>query len=305
MVAAAISLTERYRRGDQRLRSQLKWILLAAIVVTLTSVYMAAVELAYRVPFGDAMLPSTVALACIPAAIGVAVLRHQLFDIDVIVNRTLVYVILTAVLGGLYIGTIELTQRLFVIYTGETSDTAIVITAFIVAAAFTPVQKWIDKIVERRFGGGDVAARVDSISASIQSVVRVVEAQRLARWLVDELVRAFEAEGGALYLRSHDRTRAFHATGHLTGEAPVEVVIRNGDVNVGRLVLGRRRAGMEYSRRDMAALQAAASSLGEAIVVAGELGHLSSWSASDEAPPVAASKGESEGRRIASPLGRG
>ncbi|HET9782821.1 MAG TPA: hypothetical protein VFR33_13700, partial [Candidatus Dormibacteraeota bacterium] len=203
MLGAAALLLQRYRHGDSKLRSQLKWILLAAIAIALASVYMAVVEVAFRTPFGEAMLPSTVVLVIMPVAIGVAVLRHQLFDIDLIVNRTLVYVLLTAILGGLYIGVIELVQRLFVLYTGETSDTAIVITAFIVAAAFTPIQKWVDGTLERRFGGRDAAARVDRISSSMQSVVRVIDPHRVAHWLVDELVRAFEAEGGVLYLRAH------------------------------------------------------------------------------------------------------
>lgn len=273
-VAGAVCLMERYREGDHKLRSQLKWILLAAIAVTLSSVYMAVVEVAFRVPFGDAMLPSTVVLVLIPVTIGVAVLRHQLFDIDVIISRTLVYVLLTAVLGGLYIAVIELVQRMYVLYTGETSDTAIVITAFIVAAAFTPLDKWIEGAVERRFGGRDVAARVEGMSRSMQSVVRIIDPHRVARWLLDELAGAFGAEGGALYLHMHDLSRPFHTSGHMTGGVAIEVPVRHGDVEVGRIQLGRRRGGVEYGRRDVQALNSAARSLGEALVVAAELGHL-------------------------------
>lgn len=273
-VGAAASLMQRYRRGDRKLRSQLKWILLAAIATALTSVYMAVVEVAFRIPFGDAMLPSTVALIFIPLAIGVAVLHYQLFDIDVIISRTLVYVVLTAVLGGLYIGVVELVQRLFVIYTGETSDMAIVITAFIVAGAFTPVQKWIDKVIERRFGPRDAAARVHEISAGMQSVVRIIDPHRVAHWLVDQLVEAFGAEGGALYLHAHDRVRPFHSAGRLAGKSAIEVAVRHDQRDLGRLVLGRRRGGVEYSRQEVEALRAAAESLAEALVLASQLGHL-------------------------------
>lgn len=274
MVGSAAVLLERYRHGDRKQRSQLKWILLAAIVLMLSSVYMAVVEVAFRAPFGEAMLPSTAVLVFIPAAIGVAVLRHQLFDIDLIVNRTLVYVLLTAILGGLYIGVIELVQRLFVLYTGETSDMAIVITAFIVAGAFTPIQKWIDHVVEKRFGGRDVAARVNSISSSMQTVVRVIDPHRVAHWLVDELVAAFEADGGVLYLHAHDGSKPFHTSGRLRGKAAIEVAVSHDGRDLGRLLLGRRRGGIEYSRRDIEALDAAAASLGEALVVAADLGHL-------------------------------
>lgn len=274
MVGAVLSLSERYRHGDRKLRRQLKWILLAAIVVALSVVYIAAVEIAFRIPFGTAMEPAIVVLVFIPVAIGLAVLHYQLFDIDLIISRTLVYVILTAVLGGLYIGVIELVQRLFVIYTGETSNTAIVITAFIVAGAFTPIQKWVDRLVERRFGDRDVAARVDGISSNVRSVVRVIDPHRVARWLLDELVAAFEAEGGALYLHAHDRSRPFHSRGHLAEKPPIEVAVHHDGRDLGRLVLGRRRGGIDYSHRDLEALKTAAASLGEALVVAAELGHL-------------------------------
>lgn len=273
-VGAAALLLQRYRQGDHKLRDQLKWILLAAIVIALSSVYMAVVEVAFRTPFGSAMLPSTVVLIVMPVAIGIAVLRHQLFDIDLIVNRTLVYVLLTAILGGLYIGVIELVQRLFVLYTGETSDMAIVITAFIVAAAFTPIQKWIDKTVEGRFGGRDVASRVNSISSSMEAVVRVIDPHRVAHWLVDELVQAFDADGGVLYLHAHDSSKPFHTAGLLRGKPAIEVTISHGGRDLGRLLLGRRRGGVEYSHRDIQALNAAVASLGEALVLATSLGHL-------------------------------
>lgn len=274
MVGSAAVLLQRYRHGDQKLRSQLKWILLAAIVVSLASLYMAVVEVAFRTPFGEAMLPSTAVLVVIPVAIGVAVLRHQLFDIDLIVNRTLVYVSLTAILGGLYIGVIELVQRLFIVYTGETSDTAIVITAFVVAAAFTPIEKWIANVVERRFGGRDVATRVESIGASMQAVVRVIDPVSVAQWLLDELVDAFEADGGILYLRTGDGSEQFHSSRRLAGTPAVEVAISHDGRDLGRVQLGRRRGGVEYSHRDIKALTSAAASLGEAIAVAAKLGHL-------------------------------
>jgi hypothetical protein len=159
----------------------------------------------------------------VPPAIGVAILRHRMFDIDLIINRTIVYAIITAILGGLYVAVIELTQRMFVIYTGQRSDTAIVITAFVVATAFTPVQKWAERVVERRLGGRDQAEMLDAFSSSIEAVVRVIDPLLAARRRVEECVGVFEAAGGALYLDSYGHTEPSHTHGHVGGVSAIEV----------------------------------------------------------------------------------
>ena len=77
-------------------------------------------------------------------SVGIAMLKHHLFDIDLIISRTLHYAVLTAILGGVYVAGTELGQRLVVAYTGQRSDVAIVFSVFVVAAAFTPAQKWAE-----------------------------------------------------------------------------------------------------------------------------------------------------------------
>src|SRR5205823_3108904 len=92
-VGALASLVSRYRRGNPDLRLQLKWILLATAVVTAAFVYAAVFAVGFKTDFDIALAPSYVALSCIPISIGIAILRHRLFDIDVIISRTLVYAI--------------------------------------------------------------------------------------------------------------------------------------------------------------------------------------------------------------------
>lgn len=268
------SLVWRYRHGDRELRLQMKWMLLATIALTAALVFAAVLALAFAASHDWALAPFFAALGLVPIAIGVAILKHRLFDIDLIISRTLVYVTMTGALGGLYIAMIELMQQLSILYTGQRSETAIVVTAFVVAGAFTPIQKWAETIVERRFRRGDVAARLLSVSASAESVVRVIDPHRFARWLVDESVVAFEAEGGALYLYRHHRTNPFHSRGTLESGAPLEIRIHHGDEELGRLVLGRRRGGIDYSRRDVDALNRSGAALGTALALASDLGHL-------------------------------
>ena len=89
--------------------------------------------------------------AVVPLALLIAILRYRLFDIDVVINRTLVYGPLTAILAGLFAALIRITQSLFVAVTGEKSDIAIVITTLVVTAAFHPVRMRLQKLVDAYF----------------------------------------------------------------------------------------------------------------------------------------------------------
>jgi hypothetical protein len=87
----------------------------------------------------------------IPLSIGIAVLRARLFDIDVIINRTLLYGSLTATLIALYFGGIVVLQRLFVLLTGQQSTLAVVASTLLIAALFNPLRRRIQAFIDRRF----------------------------------------------------------------------------------------------------------------------------------------------------------
>jgi hypothetical protein len=91
------------------------------------------------------------AMGFLPLAIGLAILRYRLYEIDRIVNRALVYGALTAILAGLYAASIRLFQALFVTVTGEGSDAALVLTTRVLATSFTPIKRRLEAIVERRY----------------------------------------------------------------------------------------------------------------------------------------------------------
>jgi len=143
-IACAAAPISRFRSAPPEERQQLKWFAFAAGLLV--------IALLTNIALGDAtFVLLSVSLALVPIAIGVAILRYRLYEIDVIINRTLVWVPLTGILGGLYAGLVALLQRAFVNVTGDRSDAAIIITTLVLAGSFTPIRRVLDTIVDRRF----------------------------------------------------------------------------------------------------------------------------------------------------------
>jgi hypothetical protein len=103
-------------------------------------------------------------------SIGVAVLRSHLFDIDLLINRTLVYGSLTAALVAVYLGGVVLLQRLFVVLTGEKSTLAVVASTLAIAALFNPLRRRVQAFVDRRFYRRKYDARrtLETFSATLK-----------------------------------------------------------------------------------------------------------------------------------------
>jgi hypothetical protein len=165
ILASALSLILRFRRSSGEARQQIKWIAFAASAVGMVSVSLMVVSLIelYFAPvsWGSAdTAPLWVELlfyvwllsfAGVPVAVGFAVLRYRLYDIDRIINRTLVYGSLTAMLVALYFGGIVVLQRFFVLLTGQQSTLAVVASTLLIAALFTPLRRRIQSFIDRRF----------------------------------------------------------------------------------------------------------------------------------------------------------
>jgi hypothetical protein len=207
-LAAVASLVVRFRRASGDERQQIKWFATAA---ALTLVFTFEFELVLNVEGGllRVILATLTVLIIpsIPVATGIAILRYRLYDIDIFINRTLVYGSLTAALALVYFGGVVSLQYAFRALTGEGSQLVVVASTLVIAALFSPLRRRIQAFVDRRFYRKKYdAARVleafsarlrdetnlDQLNGDLVAVVReTVQPGHVSLWL-----RELEAERG-------------------------------------------------------------------------------------------------------------
>jgi len=172
-IVAAASLFGRMRRARGVQRQQIKWFTYATVVlvggVVLSFTVSEATGVSWLGEIGFVL--RMVGLAGLPMAIGIAVLRYRLYNIDQIINRTLVYSSLTAMLAALYFVGIVVLQRVFVALTGQESTLAVVASTLLIAASFTPLRQLIQGFIDRRFYRSNYDARktMETFSATLRN----------------------------------------------------------------------------------------------------------------------------------------
>ena len=161
ILASAASLVFRYRRSRGEQRQQLKWIVFAAAFVGLS--YMIAMVLSFVFPSESWFAPGSplwldlvayealLSFVAIPITVGFAILKYRLYDIDLLINRTLVYGSLTATLALIYFGGVVGLQYVFRALTGQGSTLAVVASTLAIAALFNPLRRRVQSFVDRRF----------------------------------------------------------------------------------------------------------------------------------------------------------
>ncbi len=211
-VLSAFSIVLRFRRSTGEERQQLKWFAAAAVLLG------ACFPFGFFVPSRVVQDLVTLLFAGLPIAIGIAVLRHRLYDIDIIINRALVYAPLTAMLALVYFGGVVGLQAALRVLTGQESTLAIVASTLVIAALFNPLRQRVQGFVDRRFYRRKYdAAKIlevfgsrlrdetdlDALSGDLVGVAsRTVQPEHVSLWLRPDAEP--EAKSAAIEQFGHD-----------------------------------------------------------------------------------------------------
>jgi hypothetical protein len=172
-VVVASSLTVRMRRARGIERQQIKWPAYTAVLAATGSVLTYNIAEPIGAPWLEwvSFVIVMAALVCFPISVGIAIVRYRLYDIDLIINRTLVYGSLTTTLVALYFGVIVVLQGIFVALTGQQSTLAVVASTLLIAALFTPMRRRIQGFIDRRFYRSkyDAAKTLEAFSARLRN----------------------------------------------------------------------------------------------------------------------------------------
>jgi hypothetical protein len=147
--ASAASLVVRFRRSGSVERQQIKWLALAALAIPVWFLTNSPIEAASRTLF--VIMDALIVFALIPVAAGIAILRYRLYDIDVVINRALVYGTLTVTLALVYVGSVVGLQAALRALSGQESTLAVVASTLTIAALFNPLRRRVQAFVDRRF----------------------------------------------------------------------------------------------------------------------------------------------------------
>jgi drug/metabolite transporter (DMT)-like permease len=185
-VAGIVALVRRYRQSEGRERAQLRWVAFAGLLFV--GIYLVTLPAAGNSDV--ATFISQAAFAALPIGIGYAILRHNLYDIDVVIRRTVVYAGLTATLAGIYVGTVLLLQLAL---GGVTQDSGLAVagSTLAVAALFQPVRTRIQETVDRRFFRSRYDARrtLEDFSSRLRDQVDLAALDAELRGVITETMQ--------------------------------------------------------------------------------------------------------------------
>ena len=213
--ATIVAQIYRYRRVSTPVqRQQTKWILLGVSVAlgiligifVLSPLIPSSIQ---QTPLGGVIINFTFycAFLLIPLSIGFSILRYRLYDIDVLINRTLVYGTLTILLGLVYFGLIVALQYLLRGIINQNNDVAIVVSTLAIAALFQPLRHRIQRFIDRRFYRSkyDTAKTLEAFSATLRNEVELTQ---LREHLVAVVQETMQPAHISLWLRplEHDGT---------------------------------------------------------------------------------------------------
>ena len=198
------SIAQRYRRSQGVMRQQLKWLAYFLVVAFGTQIVVFELIGATIYPEIFETFAYTLIILLVfigyPVVIGIAILRYRLYDIDIIIRRTLVYALVTGTLLLVYVGSIVLLQQLFITATGQESTIAIVISTLLIAVLFNPLRRRVQALIDRRFYRRTYDA--ESILTRFGAVARdEVNLETLKSELIDAVDQTVQPVRTSLWLK--------------------------------------------------------------------------------------------------------
>ncbi|MFN2196843.1 MAG: hypothetical protein ACK2UW_12045 [Anaerolineales bacterium] len=202
-----VALVLRFRRGDNVSRQQIKWLLFAGVVLVIVAISGLAFFSVYSDSPAWLDIIVQIVLMTLPLAVANAILRYRLYDIDIIIRRTLSYSILTAALALIYFGAVALLQYMFGgLFSNSNSPLIIVISTLAIAALFNPLRSRIQAFIDRRFFRSkyDAEKALADFSAVARDEVDIV---RLSGSLLSVIEKTIQPEQINLWLRETTREK--------------------------------------------------------------------------------------------------
>ena len=211
MLVGVVSLFRRYRNGSAVQRQQVKWVAASASLVALFFVSLLLL-LTVQALFPDALDERLVApvlqmwnglsALSLPLAIAVAVLRYRLYDIDVLINRTLVYGVTTGAIAAVFFGVVFVLQALLRPFTSG-SELAVAASTLLTVALFQPLRRRVQNAVDRRFYRSryDAQRTLDAFGTALRDQVDLDSVRAALLGVVDETLRPTHA---GVWLRRND-----------------------------------------------------------------------------------------------------
>jgi len=204
VLLSGISLILRLRRARGVQRQQLKWFVYSAVMMG--SGFAASILFSSGLANSIAWTLGILGFMVLPVATGIALLRYRLYDIDALINRTLVYGALTASLALVYFGSIVGLQYVFRALGGGESSLAVVASTLLIAALFSPLRRRVQGFIDRRFYRKkyDAVRTLETFSARLRDET---DLDRLGGDLVAVVRETVQPEHASLWLRAPEERR--------------------------------------------------------------------------------------------------
>jgi hypothetical protein len=296
VAASAASLIVRYRRAEPTQRAQLRWLMYAAVFFFVVYTYGFITEIwSSNSPL--IIILFTASLLLIPVAIGVAILQYHLWDINVVINRTLVYGLLTALIAAIWAGSLTgIDQAIGSLVGDQSKAVSTVLSTLLAASIVQPARKRIEKWINRRFFPEKRQLETGFIEIEPEFWT-YLDIDQVAQLVVQRVCAIMQAPRGAFMIRnpegvyepvaSHgielgkveawkpdrddmkelqrERAAAWEESPHFHGYIPLFIPRVGPNEVLGLLALSKRKGGRGYSGDDLKALAALGGKIGKAL----------------------------------------